>query len=259
MAKPNFRETTVISSIRLTPNMQRVRLGSDALNDFPDNSEGDYIKLLFHPSTGEALNHAKFESLEGRPTLRTYTVKYFDTVNLHLDVDFVIHGDELHAGPASSWAQHCQKGDQILLGGPGAGTFINDNADYLIFAGDMTALPAISANLSKLSASAKGIAVIEIASDADKQDLSHPLGIEILWVIKPHNLFDAITHMPWPKGTVSAWVATEFSVMKALRMYLKKERGLERENLYISSYWKEGSQEDEHKLVKREDAQNQTS
>ena len=59
----------------------------------------------------------------------------------------------------------------------------------------------------------------------------------------------------WPEGDVYAWAACEFSSMKALRSYLREERGLGADSLYISSYWKSGLTEEDHKLAKREDAE----
>ena len=42
--------------------------------------------------------------------------------------------------------------------------------------------------------------------------------------------------------------------MKLLREYLRAERGLGTDRLYISSYWKQGLVEDDHRDIKRSDA-----
>jgi NADPH-dependent ferric siderophore reductase len=42
--------------------------------------------------------------------------------------------------------------------------------------------------------------------------------------------------------------------MKELRSYFREERGLGKDDLYISSYWKLGMNEDNHKVIKSEDA-----
>jgi NADPH-dependent ferric siderophore reductase len=52
-------------------------------------------------------------------------------------------------------------------------------------------------------------------------------------------------------GQPSAWVACEFNSMRSLRDYLRTERGLRRDNLYISSYWKHGGDEGSHRDAKR--------
>jgi NADPH-dependent ferric siderophore reductase len=43
--------------------------------------------------------------------------------------------------------------------------------------------------------------------------------------------------------------------MKTLRSFFKNELKIEKENFYISSYWKLGSNEDQHKEVKRIDTE----
>ena len=43
--------------------------------------------------------------------------------------------------------------------------------------------------------------------------------------------------------------------MRRLRTYLRQERGLEPDQLYISSYWKQGLGEDQHRVVKWADAE----
>ena len=42
--------------------------------------------------------------------------------------------------------------------------------------------------------------------------------------------------------------------MRNLGDYLRNEQQLTRDNLYVSSYWKHGSNEDVHRDVKRMDA-----
>ncbi len=258
MPKPSFREVTVKQTQRLTQNMQRVTLTGPSLQEFPTTANGGYIKLLFKPS-GEALkNTSDYEALDGqRPVLRTYTVRSFDPATLLLDVDFALHGEDQHGGPASAWSRQCQPGDTLLIGGPGPVKLINDQADWYFLAGDMTALPAISHNLEQMPEDAKGYAVISIISEADKQELKKPQGIELIWVVDADNLAAIVKQQPWQEGQVAVWVACEFSVMRELRDYFKKEKSVERDFIYISSYWKQGNTEDQHKLVKREDAESQ--
>ena len=60
--------------------------------------------------------------------------------------------------------------------------------------------------------------------------------------------------LPWLEGTPSIWAACEFSNMRALRRYFKQEKKVEKKALYASSYWKSGLSEEQHKKVKRTDA-----
>ncbi|TYL47798.1 siderophore-interacting protein [Marinomonas sp. IMCC 4694] len=241
MTRPQPRELRIVNKNHITPHMLRITLGGDQIHTLPKDQEGGYVKLIF-------------PQVSDKPILRTYTIRH--QRDCEIDIDFVLHED---GGPASTWARHAQIGEAILVGGPGPVKPISGAADWQFFVGDMTALPAISVNLANLPDTAKGAAILEVLSQEDVLPLVHPSGIELHWVINPHPgestkiLLERVKALPWPKGSVSAWVACEFSAMKALRSFFKIEKQLLREHLYISSYWKKGNSEDQHKVVKRTD------
>ena len=243
MARREPRELTVIGSKRITTNMHRVTLGGKGMRDFPEDHEGGYVKLNFPQPDSE------------RPVTRTYSI-CIQREN-EIDIDFVLHGD---GGPASRWAVDCRDGETIMVGGPGPKTLVDDQADWVLLAGDMTALPAISVNIEQLPAEAIGYVVIEVIDEVDIQPLSTSVGIEVKWLINPkpgedaNLLSDYVRSLPWLEGQPSVWVACEFNCMRNLRDYLRTERQLSRDNLYISSYWKHGSSEDSHRDAKRADA-----
>lgn len=244
MAKPTPRLLDVIGSKYLTPNMCRVTLGGAGLNDFPVDQESAYIKLMF--PQGE----------DARPLLRTYTVSV--QRDDEIDVDFALHEAE---GPASTWARNTKAGDQILVGGPGPKKLINNDADWFLLVGDMTALPAITVKLAQLPADARGYAVLEVTTEADQQTLKKPDNVEIQWVVNPHPnadsspLLDSVKSLTWLEGQPAVWAACEFHSMRVLRQYFKVERDVPKTHLYVSSYWKVDSTEDQHKVVKSQDAQ----
>lgn len=244
------RILSVKSAINLTPNMRRVTLQGEDLTSFPKNSEGAYIKLILsHPDNGTSV-------------MRTYTVSEQRPAENEIDVDFMLHSDNDSAahGIASHWSIHAQVGDKISIAGPGPAKFININADYFLLAADMTALPALTVNLKTLPKNAQGTVFIEVLSETDKQTLQKPENIKIIWVINdaPGSdatpLFHAVEQADLPAGQVAVWAACEFKTMKKIRRYLKIERGIEKSHLYVSSYWKKGITEEEHKLVKQRDS-----
>lgn len=253
MKKPTPRNLSVIKSENLTPNMQRITLGGNDLADFPSGQESGYIKLIFPQQHSD------------QPLMRTYTVRAFNPETQQLVVDFVLHGEGEHAGPASHWARHASVGDTLLVGGPGPTKLVDMSADWFLLAGDMTALPAISCNLELMPSHAKGYAVIEVISTADIQTLKAPAGIEIHWVITPElgtneeALLNKVKSLPWLEGTPSIWAASEFQSMKALRAFCKKEKMVGKSEIYASSYWKLGRSEDQHKIDKRADAEAEES
>jgi len=246
MLKSAPRTLTVIRSHQLTPNMKRITLGGSELKGFPVDQESAYIKLQIPADNGESL------------VTRTYTVRKHRKALNEIDVDFMVHGD---SGPASAWALRAQPGDCITLAGPGGKKLLDFSADWLVLVGDMTALPAISVNLEQLPANAQGYAVIEILDESDIQAFEIPESFEIHWVINPApgientHLLDKLKQLPWLKGEPSIWAACEFNTMRALRQYFKQEKNVDKKAVYVSSYWKRGLSEEEHKKVKRTDAE----
>lgn len=245
--RPEPKVFEVVSTSMVTPNMLRVSLGGAALADFPAGQDGGYLKLRI-PGAAPS----------DKPFVRTYTIRR-QTAEV-LDIDFVLHGDKGSGGPAVSWALTAKPGDKIAAGGPGPAKLLPQEADWYLVAGDMTALPAMAVAIEALPEHAVGHAVIEIQTEADRQDFRHPEGFEIQWLVNPEpgdgpDLFDeAIRSVPWRQGEVYAWCATEFEEMRRARAYLRGERGLSPAQLYISSYWKQGLVEDQHREVKYADS-----
>jgi NADPH-dependent ferric siderophore reductase len=243
MARPQPRQLDVIAKRQVTPNMLRITLGGPGLADFPADQTSAYIKLRLP------------DQAAGREVVRTYTVRSHRSDEI--DVDFALHEE---CGPATLWAMNTEAGDSIMVGGPGPRKLVHPDADWYLLVGDMTALPAISGNLELLPDTARGNAVIEVMDEADIQDLQKPPHINIEWVINPrpgHDsapLLERVRSVAWAPGTASVWAACEFASMRQLRDYFRNERGLSSGNLYISSYWKAGISEDNHKIAKREDA-----
>ncbi len=231
--------------------MIRVSLGGPGLAGFPPDFAGGYVKLMLAPATAG-----------GKRVVRTYTIRH--QAEDAIAIDFALHGGEA-AGPATRWALSATPGDTIEVGGPGLPKPLPQGRDFYLVAGDMTALPAIGVNLEALPADARGFAAIEIQDERDRQDIAAPEGVEIAWLVNPEPgqrpalLVDALRNAARPEGSLAAWAACEFSAMKRLREYLRGELALAPADLYLSSYWKHGMIEDEHKLAKQQDAAAQPS
>lgn len=226
--------------------MHRVTLGGPGMRDFPRDQAGAYVKLSVPHADGKVI--------------RTYTVR--SQRGDEIDVDFALHGESSRdAGPATNWALTAKQGDEIAVGGPGPAKPLPPGFDFYLVAGDMAALPAISANLEQMDRTATGLAILEIQHESDMQDIDAPHGVELRWIInsrpgqEPGRLGEVVRQVKWPSGRVYGWVACEFSAMRLLRSYLRAERELGPDSLYISSYWKAGLDEASHKIVKREDAE----
>ncbi|MEM9311816.1 MAG: siderophore-interacting protein [Pseudomonadota bacterium] len=246
-----FYNLTVTDTRRVSPSMHQITLEGDALLDFPQDQDGGYFKLILEPGS------------EGQKALmRTYTIRRQRA--RALDVLFALHGGHA-AGPATSWALEAELGDPMTIRGPGPAKPSPGACDFYLIAGDMSALPAISANLERMDRSAKGVAVLEIQHEEDAIAIAAPEGVALRWIVNPEPglhpdlLVDALRKIERPHGTLAGWAACEFEAMKKLRAYLRDEIGVAPANLYTSSYWKLGLNETEHKVVKREDAEVQTA
>lgn len=251
-AKP-FTELTVDRKEDLSPGMVRIHFTGDlaafATSTFTDR----YVKLVF----GDPAD---------RPTLRTYTAIAPDVAAGTLSIDFVVHGDEGLAGP---WAAAAQAGDRITVRGPGGAYAPDLSADWHLFAGDEAAIPAIRQSLAALPADAVGYVVLQVDAASYEQDVATPSGVELTWLHRSDTthptLADAVRALPWREGRVHAFVHGEGqAVMKGIRPYLFAERGVPRDDVSISAYWKQGRTEEAFRewkaaLAQEDQAANQES
>jgi NADPH-dependent ferric siderophore reductase len=182
MSRALPRQFKVLNKQYITQNMLRITLQQTDDMPLPVDQDGGYIKLHF-ARQGVFNNDIEKQLLSNdaacRPLLRTYTIRQQRSDLNEIDVDFVVH----EIGPASQWALNCVNGDVMYIAGPGKIKFVDPTADWFLIIGDMTALPAISVNLAKLPADAKGYAVIEVINENDIQTLSVPVGFELTWLV----------------------------------------------------------------------------
>lgn len=262
MAKPAPRLLEVLRVENITPHMRRVVLGGGDLDDFPDHHESANFKLLMAPPGMAEVPLPPLAEGSAKPLVRTYTLRHFDRAAGEIWVDFMLHAAH---GPASSWAIAAKPGDKVGFAGPGKPKFVDFSADWFLFAGDMSALPAIAANIERLPAHARGYAVLDILDEADRQSLAFPANMEVIWRVNRHpetgaaGWVDALTSLDWLAGSPSVWVAGETTAVRAVRRYLVTERQVERSRLYTSGYWQIGLTEDRHQMVKRQQRALQTA
>ncbi|WP_217540581.1 siderophore-interacting protein [Vibrio metschnikovii] len=251
----DFYRVTVTDTKRLSPNIQRITLQGDTIAHFGEQSVGGYFKLVFTPQGDPDLSRL---TPTERPILRTYTIREFNPHSNQMTVDFVRHiTDDPSCGFAARWAEQVQVGEQISIAGPGKSQGPNWAADWVYLAADMTALPALTTTLESLDPKTQGYAVIEISHPDDQQPLVAPPGVKIIWAHtdQGETLTQTVKAQPWLAGLCTVWCACEFEAMRELRQYFRNDKQVERDHIYISSYWKNGVTEDGHKVLKREDAE----
>jgi NADPH-dependent ferric siderophore reductase len=245
----------VVRVTDLTPHMRRVTLGGPEIADFPHDKAGSHVKV-FIPRPGQAKpvlptlteNGPVWPPADERPFARTYTIRRFNPAAGELDLDFVLHGDN---GPASVWAINAKPGDVIGIAGPGPRGPITQTADWYIFAGDETAIPAISAHLERLPAAAQGVAFIEVADAGEEQEIVYDADIALTWLHRNgvpagHSpvLIERVLATPLPTGAIFAWVAAEATATVTIRDYWRNDWGLPRSQVEAIPFWKAGVAEE---------------
>ncbi|NIH81611.1 siderophore-interacting protein [Amycolatopsis viridis] len=240
----------------LTPHMIRIVAGGPGLAGFQPNEFADaYVKVLF-PRPGVAypepfdLEAVRAEMpREQWPVMRTYTVRYFDPGAGELALDFVHHGDQGLGGP---WAAAARPGDELLLTGPGGAYAPGDEADWHLLVGDESALPAIAVALEMMPAGVPVRVFVEVADAAEEQPLATKGDAQIRWLHRcaGDDLVAAVRALDFPAGTVQAFVHGEAGFVRELRRYLLNERGVRKDLLSISGYWRRGRTDEEWRAEK---------
>ncbi|MFD8208576.1 siderophore-interacting protein [Streptomyces sp. NPDC059695] len=258
---PKATEARVVHTERITPHMVRVVLGGPGLDGFAADVYTDhYVKLLFAPEGVAYPEPFDMERIRAEfprdqwPTTRTYTVRAWDPVHHELTIDFVVHGDEGLAGP---WAARAQAGETVHFLGPGGGYAPDPEADWHLLVGDESALPAIAVALEALPEGARAQALIEVSDAAEEQKLATSKDIHVTWLHRGDRpagaaLVEAVTALEFPAGDVHAFVHGEAGFVKELRRHLRLDRGVARERLSISGYWRLGKSDEAWRAIKRE-------
>lgn len=245
---PNFQILRVIDLKDVTPHMRRISFHGDNVARFAGMNALHLNVLCQHPDlaapqwpTVGSNGLAQWEDPMRRPSLRKYTVRSLDVATGRLDIDFVLHAD---AGPGAALAETTQIGAEIGVIGPGGGGLVD--ADWYLFAGDETALPAIARMLEHLPTQACGQAFIEVADDGEVQQLDCPAGIEVTWLSRngaaagtTSLLIDAVRSsvLPDDGSSVYVWAGCEFAAFRQIRSYCRTELGLKKDEHLVVSYW----------------------
>ncbi|MFJ9763594.1 siderophore-interacting protein [Streptomyces erythrochromogenes] len=251
----------VVRTERLSPHLVRLVLGGEGLADFGAGDYTDhYVKLLFAPEGVTYPAPWDLERIRGDfpraqwPRQRAYTVRHWDPVHLELTLDFVVHGDEGLAGP---WAARAQPGELVRFLGPGGAYAPDPAAGWHLLIGDESALPAIAAAMERMPVGARVHAIVEIDGPADELKIATPDGITPVWLHRGDRpvgqaIVEAVQAMEFPSTDVHAFVHGEAGFVKDLRRHLRLERGIARERLSISGYWRLGETDEGWRAIKRD-------
>lgn len=252
-----LREVEVARITDLGPAMRRITLTGSQLGAFTSangmeqpefRSDGfdDDIRLIFsYPGKQEPVLPVQDEAhldwpKDPRALSRVYTVRRWDAERRELDVDFVKHG----TGIATSWAYRARPGDDIHITSPAASQEL-PTADWLLVAGDDTAIPAISRLLESLPEDAKAQVFIEVAHREHQLPLQELSGVNVTWLPRDGApagsttlLLDAVRSADWWPGAPYAWVAGESAAVKDIRRFLVEHRDMPKTEVEFTGYWR---------------------
>ncbi|MYW47119.1 siderophore-interacting protein [Streptomyces sp. SID161] len=256
----SFLQVTGIT--RVTPRMARVTFEADHLDDSVGRSPDQQLKLCFpRPGQQEPVLPEQSDDATGwyqaflaipedeRPWMRSFTLRRRVPGTRSVEIDFVLHGD---TGPATSWAGSARPGDRIGMVGPSAvyarRVTLTDSiagADWLLLAGDETALPAIGTLLEALPEGTRAVAYLEVADSAERQTFETAGDVDLHWLYRDGSpagrsevLTDAVRAAEFPPGRPFAWLAGESGTVRELRRHLVGERGLDKRSIDFSGYWR---------------------
>ena len=244
--RPVKEVMTVTDKQIITPHYIRIYLTGqpDTIANIATMTVGANNKILIPTDKTQPLDIDDTANL----TKRTYTHRGVDVEKQHTWIDFVAHGDD---APASGWVSHAQVGDQLAVLMTPKDKPLYPAADHFLLVGDATAIPVLSAILESLPDTASAQCIIEVHDKEDEQDLLTLANVKMTWLHNPHpmqgsqlaNRVKSLT-LPTIEQSRFAFVAGEFSSVKAIRHYLKKELDWSKDELYAFSYWKSGIAED---------------
>lgn len=269
LVKPESSELihlTVVRSERLSAHWIRVTLGGGEIEKFRPMGFDQWFRL-FLPIGGDAgldrvpakankmFGYLKFLRIPDgeRPVMRNYSVRAYRPATAEtgaeLDVDFVLHGSaaEGTAGPASRWAETCTPGEHVLIIDEGLTFNPQRGTQRVVLVGDETALPAISSICASLPADAVGTAIIEVPTAEDALDFPRPVGIEVEWIIRPHDAqpgaiaLETLARTTLPDAPFHAYAAGEQALASGVRKHLVGERGVDKHAVSFCGYWKIGA------------------
>ncbi|HEX6656730.1 MAG TPA: siderophore-interacting protein, partial [Ilumatobacter sp.] len=127
--------------------------------------------------------------------------------------------------------------------------------DWYLLVADDTGLPAVAAIIEALPAGTPVRMVAEVDAEEDRQPLPAADEVEVRWCFRRGRpagtttmLVDAVREMSWPAGAAYAWGGAESRCITAVRMHVRVERGLSREAVSMTGYWRHDDHEidDEH-------------
>lgn len=247
--------TAVVAAEQVSPHVRQLTFGGGDLATFAPLGPDTFLYVLGPPTGRAELTidasftweaHALMAE-EDKPVGAYYTLRRWRPEATELDVHFVLHGDE---GQASAWAARAQVGDPVALWGPREAYLPPDGTTGHLLVADETGLPALAAIIESLPAGSPVTAIVEVPDEAERQPLAGHVDLQVTWIHRDGqeagtttNLLDAVAALPELAPGTYAWGGGESRAMTAVRKLLRHERGMAREQVSMTGYWRHRAHE----------------
>ena len=218
----HIRDVEVVRIATLGDSFVAVTFRGEGLARFVSASFDDHVKFII-------------DGPDGEPVRRDFTPLHYDAAARELTLEFALH----EGGAASDWARAATVGQRAIIAGPRGSMIIPPDQDWHLLLGDRSALPAIRRRLAELPKGAKVI-VIAVAASADRLPLPTLAALDLHWVDSDAGLVAALGALELPPGQGFAWFGGEAATAKAVRALLADDKGMQKEALRVSAYWKQG-------------------
>lgn len=253
---PQLFTARVVCTQRLSPSFQRVRIAGPELAGFEWQGRDHWFRLFLPPADAEL----RLPAISGRswyrsyllipdgtrPHCSNYTVAGFrrTPAGAELDIDVVLHfHDGQPGGAVAAWALTAAPGSAVGLLDQGVLFDPPADADSFVLGADETGLPAVRGILADLPEDARGVAVLEVPTAADVQQVRAPDGVQLRWLHRERSgeaagraaLAELETIKPDPAGY--AFIVGESGLATGGRRVLRRA-GLAASRISFSGFWK---------------------
>lgn len=257
----------VVATKRVTPHMMRVTLGGAGIDRLTLQGYDQWFRLFLTRSGQDMFKlptstsnwwYAQYLATPKakRPWVRNYTIRSARPDLNEIDVDFVIHGsDDGDAGPGAGFATTCTVGDRVGILDQGITYLPRHEHDWTLLITDESGLPAVAGICESLPAGARGLAIIEVPTAADKQEIEAPHGMDVRWVVREdaspttaageHALpgvaaLETLREVELPEGTGYTFAVGEAGLATGARRHLVNDRDVPKSQITFAGYWRHG-------------------
>ena len=175
-------------------------------------------------------------STAGGIVRRRYSIRRVDHGAGSLDINVVMHGD----GPGMRWAKQARPGMTIEGIAPRGKITVAPEADWHLFAGDATAVPAALAMMEALPETVPVLGFFLVDDRTEQQAVpgSRPIRA-VEWRFRDEDFRDALRRADLPNGSGHAYVAGEVALVSGLKADLQA-RGWDAGTISAKAYWNRG-------------------